>query len=187
MRDRTIARNYAAALFDLAVAHEEADANAEAFRALAELLGDDRVRQFLDTPKVEAAEKEAVIRNALEGRVPERFLRFVLVVIRKRRQSLLRLIQEEYQEMVDAHAGQIHAEVTLAREPDEETRALIAERLTKLLGKKVVPHVKIDPDILGGLVVRYGDHAMDASLRRQLVSLKRDMLRAGLPEVAAGA
>ena len=152
-----------------------------------ETLGNDRVQRFLDTPKVDVSAKQAAMRKALEGRVPERFLRFVLVVIAKRRQGLLGAIQQEYQTRVDQHAGQVHAEVTLARAPDEATRTLIAERLSKLLGKRVVPHITVNPDILGGLVVRYGDRAMDASLRRQLVSLKRDMLNATLPELPASA
>lgn len=188
MRDRTIARNYAAALFELGLKHDEDEAYAGAFRALSQVLASDpRIQRFLATPKVETPAKEAAIREALGGRVPERFLRFVLVVTRKRRQVLLPLIAEEFQAMVDERSGRIHASVTLAREPDEATVALIAERLTTILGKTVVPHVRVDPAIIGGLVVRYGDRALDGSLRRQLVSLKRDMMNATLPDVPAGA
>lgn len=187
MRERTIARNYAAALYELGVTHGESDAYATAFRSLSEMLADERVRRFLDTPKVEAADKQAAVRKALEGRVPEHFLRFVLVVIAKRRQGILDVIQSQYQMMVDEQADQVHAEVTLAREPDEATRAMLAERLTALLGKTVIPHIRVKPDILGGLVVRYGDHAMDASLRRQLVAMKRDLMNATLPDLPASA
>jgi F-type H+-transporting ATPase subunit delta len=187
VRATTIARNYAEALFELGNTHGETAAYAESFLRMSALLEDDRVQRFLDTPKIDLAAKQAAMRKTLEGRVPERFLRFVLVVLSKRRQGLLDVIQREYQARVDEHAGQIHAEVTLAREPDEATRALIGERLSKLLGMKVLPHITVNPDILGGLVVRYGDRAMDASLRRQLVSLKRDMLNATLPELPASA
>lgn len=186
MRERTVARNYASALFEMGLSHDEHEAYAVAFRALSELLTEDpRIQQFLATPKVEPAEKEATLRRALERRVPERFLRFVLVVLRKRRQVMLPLIAEEYQTLVDEHSGRIHASVTLAREPDEATTTLIAERLSSMLGKSVVPHIRVDPEILGGLVVRYGDRALDGSLRRQLTSLKRDMMHATLPEIPA--
>lgn len=187
MRDSTIARNYATALFQLGQRHGEAASYAEAFRTLSELFEEPRIRRFLETPKIEASSKQAALRSALGERVPERFLRFLLVVVSKRRQGVLGPIQSEYQAMVDEHAGQLHAQVTLAREPDAATRRLIAERLSAMLGKTVIPHITVDPDILGGLVVRYGDRAMDASLRRQLVSLKRDMMNASLPELAARA
>ena len=188
MRDQTIARNYASALFELGERHGEGEAYAGAFRSLHEALGSDkRIRRFLETPKVEAAAKERVVREALRGQVPERFLRFVLVVMSKRRQRLLGLIRSEYQAMLDEAAGRVHAEVTLARQPDEATEELIAERLSRMLGKTVVPHITVNPEILGGLVVRYGDRAMDGSLRRQLLSLKREMMHASLPELPARA
>jgi F-type H+-transporting ATPase subunit delta len=64
---------------------------------------------------------------------------------------------------------------------------VISDRLSTLLGKDVVPHITVNPAILGGLVVRFGDRAMDGSLRRQLLSLKREMMNAGLPELPADA
>lgn len=186
MRSPTIARNYAGALYELGARSGEAEDYAEAFRTLTDALGSDpRIGRFLETPKIEAKAKESALRQALEGRVPERFLRFVLVVIRKGRQSLLSEIEAAYQEILDVHAGRIHAQVTLAREPDPATERLIADRLSEMLGLTVVPHVRVNPDILGGVVVRYGDRAMDGSVRRQLVSLKRQMMRAGLPALPA--
>ncbi len=183
-----VGRNYAAALLELGLNHDEHEDYARAFRALSETLASDpRIQLFLATPKVEPAEKENALRSALSGRVPERFLRFVLVVLRKRRQALLPVMAEEYQTLLDEHSGRIHASVTLARTPDEATKTLIAERLSVILGKTVVPHIKVNPEILGGLVVRFGDRALDGSLRRQLLSLKRDMMQATLPELPAGA
>lgn len=189
MRDKTIARNYASALLELANREGAADAYAVAFHELAMLLGGDRrVRQFLETPAVDAAPKQTVLRRALEGRVPEMFLRFVLVVVEKRRQHLLSEIEAEYQTLLDEQEGRLHAEVTLARRPDTTLEREIAGRLSALLGKSVIPHVIVNPAILGGLVVRYGDRCMDGSLRRQLLSLKREMMHAvvsGLPATSA--
>jgi F-type H+-transporting ATPase subunit delta len=186
VRNATIARNYAEALFELGARSREGEAYADAFRTLGEALSSDpRIERFLETPKIDAKAKESVLRQALEDRVPERFLRFVLVVVAKRRQSLLGQIQAAYQEILDEHAGRIHAQVTLARQADEATERLLAERLGEMLGKTVVPHVTVNPDILGGVVVRFGDRAMDGSIRRQLISLKRQMMHAGLPALPA--
>jgi len=72
----------------------------------------------------------------------------------------------------------VHANVTVARQPmDGETDA-IAAQLTRVLGKKVVPHVTVNPAILGGLVVRVGDTVMDGSLRRRLHRLRWTISRA---------
>ena len=187
MRDQTIARNYAAALFELGQRHDEAQAYADAFDALDEVVAEDMVHRFLETPKVEVKEKQGVLKTALEDRVPERFLHFVLVVVAKGRQALLPSMRLQYRELLDAAMGRIHANVTLAREADVEAERFLTQRLSELLGKDGVPHITVNPDILGGLVVRFGDRAMDGSLRRQLLSLKWEMMHASLPELPADA
>lgn len=187
MRDQTIARNYAAALLEIGRRHDEAGAYAVAFEALGTLLTDDTVRRFLETPKVEVRDKQNVLRKALGGQVPDRFLHFLMVVVSKGRQALLSTIRTEYRGLLDAAEGRIHANVTLARAADAEAERVLAARLSQLLGKDVVPHITVNPAILGGLVVRYGDRAMDGSLRRQLLSLKRELMHATLPELPADA
>lgn len=186
MRDTTIARNYAGALLELANRNDSAEEYADAFRVLGEALrADPRIRRFLETPAVDAGPKQTVLERALKGRVPELFLRFVLVVVEKRRQRLLPEIEAEYQSLLDEQEGRVHAQVTLARAPDPALERKIGEGLSTMLGKSVVPHVTVNPAILGGLVVRFGDRCMDGSLRRQLLSLKREMMHAHVPGLPA--
>ncbi|HUG40025.1 MAG TPA: ATP synthase F1 subunit delta [Longimicrobiales bacterium] len=186
MRDETIARNYAETLLELGREHGEAEAYAAAFAELdGALLGDERIRRFLETPQIEQGAKQSALRNALDGKVPESFLRFLLVVLAHRRQRLLHEIREEYDALLDDQAGRMHAQVTLARPADEAMVREIADRLTAMLGKTVVPHVTVNPAIVGGIIVKYGDRVLDGSLRRQLLSLKREMMHAPLPHGAA--
>ncbi len=186
MRDTTIARNYAGALLELGNRNNAAEEYAAAFHRLAEALrGDARVRRFLETPAVDAGPKQAVLERALRGQVPDLFLRFVLVVVAKRRQRLLAAIEAAYQALLDEQEGRVHSQVTLARAPDAMLERKIAEDLSTMLGKNVVPHVTVNPAILGGLIVRFGDRCMDGSLRRQLLSLKREMMHAHLPGLPA--
>lgn len=188
MSDASIGRNYAGALYDLGREHDEVEAYAAAFGELDQVLAEnDRIRQFLETPSVDPAAKQAVLRRALEGRVPDAFLRFLLVVVAKHRQRLLRSIRSEFEEILDEAAGRVHAQITLAREPDEAMVREIGDRLSATLGKTVVPQVRVDPAIIGGVVVKYGDRVLDGSVRRQLLSLKREMMKAGLPHGAAAA
>ena len=64
----------------------------------------------------------------------------------------------------------------LAREADERTEEEITADLSRILGRKVIPHIEIDGGILGGIVVRWGDRLMDGSLRRKLMRLRNRML-----------
>ena len=73
----------------------------------------------------------------------------------------------------------------MARETDEAGLASITGRLQGILGKRVVPHVLVRPEILGGVVVRAGDTIYDGSVRRRLGDLRRRLLNAELPELDA--
>lgn len=186
MKDLTIARAYASALFEIGERHNEPEAYGPPLRALADTFKADlRTRRFFDTPRITAEARRAAVRRALKGQVPERFVNFVMLVLGKGRQALFPEMADAYQELLDERSGQHHAQVTLARQPDAATEALIATRLTELLGQPVRPQITINPAILGGLIVRYGDRWLDASLRRRVVALKRDMIHARLPGLPA--
>lgn len=182
MRDETVARSYAQTLFALAHRHEGLDAYGEAIGAVARILEENpRLRLFLETPRISDEDKKAVVRKAFEGEVPVQMVHFLLIMIDKRRQRLLREVAAEYDALVDEHMGREHVEVTVARPLDEETEALVAERLSALLGKRAIPHVRVNPDIVGGIVVRAGDTIYDGSVRRRLDGMRRQLLAAPLP------
>ena len=85
-------------------------------------------------------------------------------------------IAQEYMDLVDAAENRMHANVTVARDADEKTKKMIADRLSKIFDKTVVPHLTVDERILGGVVVRVGDTVMDGSIRRKLGTLRQRML-----------
>ncbi|HUH11556.1 MAG TPA: ATP synthase F1 subunit delta [Longimicrobiales bacterium] len=177
MASSTITRTYAEALYEVAERDGQAQAFAEAFDEVAGLLRTQpRVRTFVEAPTVDPEEKKRVLREALSGRVPAHFLNFLLVVLDKRRQRLLLQMAREYHAILDERMGRVHADVTLAREPDERFEEEIASGLSERLGRTVVPHIQVDPRILGGIVVRYEDRVLDASLRRRLLGLRRRMM-----------
>ena len=185
MTEPTVARSYAAALFELGSKTGEHDAYASAFASLAALIESDRrIRDFLSSPKVDLADKKQALVHTLEDRVPRLFLNFVLVVLDKRRHRLLPAIAREHRLLLDEHLGRLHVQVTVAREPDERTEREIAGELSQALGKKVIPHVRVDSAILGGIVVRYGDRVLDGSLRRRLLSMRHRLLEVALPGTA---
>lgn len=177
MRQTTIARNYAEALLELAKRAKDLRGWGALIQSIADAMERDaKLRLFLETPRVDAATKNSVLRKALADRAPSKFVRFVESVVTRRRQMLIPEIAHEYMDLVDAAENRLHANVTVAREPDEKTRKLIADRLSKVFNKTVVPHVSVDPRILGGVVVRVGDTVMDGSVRRKLGALKHRMM-----------
>jgi F-type H+-transporting ATPase subunit delta len=189
VRDSTVARNYAEALFDLGERHGAHDEFAAASSELSALLqADRRIRTFLEMPKIEERAKKEALRRALGGRVPPLFLNFVLVVVGKRRQRLLGDIATQYRALLDEKLGRLHVEVTLAHQPDAAAEQRITAELGRILGRTVLPNIHVDPALLGGIVVRYGDRVLDGSLRRRLQSLRTRMVEAALPGAAhAGA
>ena len=72
--------------------------------------------------------------------------------------------------------NRVHANVTVTREPCEPERDALARQLSRLFGKRVVPHISTNPAILGGLIVKVGDTVIDGSVRKRLSILKQRML-----------
>lgn len=187
MRDETVARSYAETLFELARRKDALVEYGEAVETVAKLLDEDpRFRVFLDTPRIDDADKKAVVKNAFGDVIPQHVVNFVLVTIDKRRQRLLREISQQYHELLDAHMGRENVQVTVARPLDDATLQVITERLSAVLGKTAIPHIRVQPAIIGGLIVRTGDTIYDGSVRRRLEGMRRQLLHARLPAGAAG-
>ena len=177
MREATVSRNYAETLLELARRAEDLAGWGKLIQDVANAMEDDAtLKLFLESPKVSEAQKSAVITEALSDRVPRHFLRFLLAMIRKRRQMLIPEIATEYFNLVDQSEGRIHANVTVARESSESERNAITEHLSKVLGKQAVLHVNVNSAILGGVIVKVGDTVMDGSVRRKLATLRGRIL-----------
>ena len=187
MRDETVARNYAETLFELASRNESIQEYGEALGMVAGLLEDDsRFRTFVETPRIDDEAKKDVIRKVFRDKAPKQVINFVLITIDKRRQTLLREISEEYSLLLDNHLGREHVEVTVARPLDDTTANVVSEQLSKMLGRQAIPHIRVKPEILGGLVVRTGDMIYDGSVRRRLEGLRRRLLTVRIPSEQVG-
>jgi F-type H+-transporting ATPase subunit delta len=183
-----IARNYAETLLTLGERHggdAAVDEFGQALDELAELMRTDpRVSRFLSTPRIDGETRKRVLREALGEQVPEVFLRFLLIVVEKRRQMLLPHIANEYQALVDEARGRVRADISIAREPGPEFREEIVADLERRLGRSVVARFRVDRSIIGGAVIRVGEQILDGSVRRRMTSLRHRMLHSRLPRVA---
>lgn len=181
MRDPTIARNYAEVLLSLARKANDLEGWSVMIGDIADAMErDETLHRFLDSPRVSEEHKNRLLSTALQDRMPRLFVRFLQTLVSNRRQMLIPIIAEEYRALVDEVTGRVQARVTVAREPDEAQRQAIVAALSRAVGKQVVPHVIVNPAIMGGLIVRIGDTVMDGSVRRRLSAL-RSRLLAGSP------
>ena len=181
MREPTIARNYAQALFQSG--ERSGAGRSERYGDLIEAVAgaiqsDERIQAVLESPRVSKPQKQQILAKALEGRAADAFVRFLGAIVKRGRQGLFSAISREYLALLDVKANRVHAGVIVAREPDEKLKKEIARRLSEVMGKTVLPHFRQDTNILGGVIVRVGELVMDGSLRRKLLVLRRQMLGA---------
>jgi F-type H+-transporting ATPase subunit delta len=176
LRSETIARNYAETLFELG----ERDGNTERYADLLDAVAaaieqTPRVQAVLMSPKVPKSEKARILAGALQE-TPREFVLFLQAMIKRGRQQLLREVATEYLGLLDEKLDRVRAGVTLARTPDERLKRAIQDALSRQLGKQVIPAFTVDPEILGGTIVRVGERVLDGSVRRRMTKLRRQLL-----------
>jgi F-type H+-transporting ATPase subunit delta len=177
MRNITIARNYAETLFALATKAADLRGWGKMIGDVATAMEEDAtLKLFLESPRIPEATKIDVLSRAFQDRMPRLMVRFLQSLVKHRRQMLIPEIAREYMDLVDEAENRMHAQVTVAREPSTADTKLIAKQLSRLFDKDVVPHMWVDPAILGGLIVHVGDTVLDGSVRKRLQSLRRRML-----------
>lgn len=183
MREETVARSYAEALFELGSRDDRREEYGAALESVARIVAENTdARLFLETPRIDAEDKKRVLRATFSDQLPKNVLNFLLVIVDKRRQRLLREISRAYQDLLDVHLGRTHVEVTVARRFSDEDVGALSRRLSRVLGQEVVAHVRVDPNVVGGIKLRTGDTVYDGTLRRRLDRIRRSLLAAQLPE-----
>ena len=179
-KDVAIARRYAQALFMAAEKKSAIEAIGADMKAVFELdqKSNEGFRLMLEAPQVPTEHKFAILESVLRPRVHPLVVEFFKLIMRKKRAFNLRDVVEEFERLVEDHQGVVRARVTSAVPlTDEETRRLVAE-LEGALSKKVRVVQSVEPEILGGLVVRVGDRIADKSIRSMLARLRDQLLGA---------
>ena len=176
MRPATIGRNYAEALFVLAERSGQTALYADLLDGVAAAIEvEPTVQAVLMSPRVTRPAKSRLLAAALPD-APKEFVLFLQAVVKRGRQGLFRHIATEFMTLLDVRMNRVRAGVTLAHEPDETMRRSIADGLRQALNKDVIPTYRVDPEILGGVVVRVGDRVFDGSVRRRVTKLRRQLL-----------
>jgi F-type H+-transporting ATPase subunit delta len=184
--NETIARNYAATLFDLARRHDSLASFSEGLDTVVGLLDQNPgFRLFLETPRIADRDKKDLLKRVFGPVLPRPLLNFLQVTVDKRRQRLLGLMAEEFHALLDEHLGRTHVIVTVARAMDPAALEELSRKLSVILAKEAVPHVRVKPAVLGGVHLKTGDTVYDGTLRRRIKQLRNQLVTAELPEAPA--
>jgi F-type H+-transporting ATPase subunit delta len=173
-----IAQVYARALFDAAKEREELDEVRDELATFADAVDESRDLQvFLFSPYLSTDEKKEGLRRAIEG-ASETFLNFLDVLVENHRMPAIFRIRRRFDELWREEKRLLPVEITSAVELDEATVRQVGDTIGEKTGRTVELSSRVDPDILGGIVVRVGNVILDASIRNRLEQLRKQVATA---------
>lgn len=176
-----LAGRYALALFDLADEAKSLDAVAENLRELKKLIEESSDLQNLIRSPLYGREQQAKAMQAVldKAGVDDLTRRFILVIAQNRRLFALSEIIEAYLAELAHRRGEISADVTAATSLTKTQEKALLDTIAKSVGGKVQLNVKVDPDLLGGLIVKVGSRMVDTSIKNKLQRLQFAMKGVG--------
>ena len=164
---------YARALLGMAEKTGQVDLLVEELGSFADALSSiPNLRKALESPRIGFAEKSKLIEKALTGKASAAFINFAKVVTSKGRADCFPAIRRAADLICDERASRVQATMITAQPVDEAMKQKVAERLSQVLGKKVLIAAEVNAEVLGGLVVRVGDTVYDGSLKNQLSQVR---------------
>jgi len=173
-----IADVYARALFEVAEEHGLLDEVHEDLNAFAKALHDNReFAVFFFSPYFSTEEKKDGLKRSVTDASPV-FMNFLEALIERHRMPAIFRIRDRYQDMWEEARDLLPVEVTSAVALDESTVESIGERIGEQTKRTVELSSKVDPDILGGIVLRVGNVILDGSIRNRLEQLRKQVARA---------
>jgi F-type H+-transporting ATPase subunit delta len=171
-----LARRYATAVFSLAVEQNAVEVVGRDLRALSEAIyRNPSTLQFFLAPIIDRVEKSRVLASALEGKIHDIALHTVLLLVRKRRESLLRELVAQYGELAMQARGTELLLVTTAKELGQADLRSLVERLERVFRKKFDATERVDSELIGGVRVTMGDRRIDGTVAGRLEELSRTL------------
>ena len=173
-----IARVYATALFEAARERGKLDAIREQLGTFADALAENRDLQlFFFSPYFSSAEKEDGLKRSIAGAEPE-VVNFLNLLIEKHRMPVIFRIRRQFDALWAKENKRLGVTVTSAVELDPEIVQRVGAEIEQQTGNTVELQSRVDPDILGGLVVQVGNVVLDTSIRNRLEKLRKSVAQA---------
>jgi len=177
MADKRVAKRYAQALFNAAKAADvvtsvEADLNAVANQ----IAKDERFRDFLLAPYVARDDKTKILEKIFSDRVTALTMSALRLMLQKRREDDIEFVREEFVVLRREFEKKVHVMVTSTEMLTDTQKKQIEQKLEKLTGEDIEPDYEIDPLLIGGVRVTYGNYVLDGTVKGALRRL-RDRMR----------
>jgi F-type H+-transporting ATPase subunit delta len=173
-----IASVYSRALFEVAQEQGTLDVVREQLGQFADAVAGDRELQvFFFSPYFSTEEKKDGLTKAIEG-ADDGFLNFLELLVEKHRMPAIFRIRRAYEQLWEHENKLLPVEITSAVELDDEIARRIGDQIGEQTGQKVELTKTVDPEILGGLVLRVGNSILDASIRNRLDNLRKNVAKA---------
>jgi F-type H+-transporting ATPase subunit delta len=172
-----LAERYAAALFELADEQKALDQVAGDLRQLRAMISESaEFQRLIRSPVLSRAEQGRAINAIAEQAGFSQLTRnFIGLVAQNRRLFVVPAIIDAFLALLAERRGEVTAQVTAAQPLTDAQRTLVEEQLKRAVGSKVAVEIKIDPSLLGGMVVKVGSRMVDASLKSKLHRLEAAM------------
>jgi F-type H+-transporting ATPase subunit delta len=173
-----IAAVYARSLFEVASEQGKLDLLREQLGAFADALQETRELQvFFFSPYFSTQEKQDGLDRAVSGADPA-VVNFLKLLIENHRMPVIFRIRRAYEDLWEEENKLLPVQVTSAVELDQGTVKQIGDRIAEQTGRAVDLSASVEPEILGGIVVRVGNSVLDASVRNRLEQLRKQVARA---------
>ncbi len=170
------ARRYAQAVFQIAIENDELGSWLDDLTVLSDAVQNVELSTFLDAPQLSPSQKIAVLKSTLSDAVGPLALNLVSLLASRNLAGLMPGVVEQYQSLLDEHDGIERAEVVSAVPLDDAQRAGVEQLLKDVVGKEIRLTSRVDPQIIGGMVARVGDHLIDGSTVTRLESMRRELI-----------
>ena len=173
-----IAEVYARALFEVAKERDVLDEIHDDLGAFTKALDENReLAVFFFSPYFSSEEKKNGLERAVTGADPI-FMNFLETLLERHRMPVIFRMRARFEQLWDEEKKLLPVEITSSVQLDKAIVQSIGERIGEQTGQKVELSSKVDPEILGGLVVRVGNFVLDASIRNRLNQLRKQVARA---------
>jgi len=180
MSKATFSEFYARAVLEMALQKSQLEKCRLDLRRIGGIAADAELMSSLRDPELPLDARKGLLKERM-GDVSATIMNLVFLLAGRGKVKIASEISQEYDRLLDAHYGIEHAEVVSAVPLDEGDRERVSSRLEQITGRRFTIDAEVDPDILGGLIMKIGDTLIDRSLRGSLEALRRD-LTAALPD-----
>ena len=171
-----IAQVYARALFEVATEHDKIDVVREQLGEFAETLNESHeLQMFFFSPYFSTDEKQAGLRRAVTE-ADENFLNFLSLLLENHRMPVIFRVRREYDRLWREANHLLAVQITSAVQLDPSVAERVGDEIGRQTGRTVELTSAVDPEILGGIVVRVGNSIIDASIRTRLDNLRKQVV-----------